>query len=266
MMRLRTAFAALLIAAASCLPLPAAATSFTTDQSDAWSVASESGWGLLTFQRGSVIFAAIFVYDQTRTPIWYSVTLAYLGNFVWQGDLYQTSGPWFGTVPFDPASVTYRKVGSATWTGTTVTSGQLQYDVDGVVVIKNPSRVFVVNDDFSGHYAGGLHETISGCGSLNGIREDIGILNIAQNGQAITLTTAPSGGGTCAYAGSLTQAGQMGAVVGSYQCSDGDAGSFQIFEMQVNPIAVTGRFTAASTTNTGCQFNGYFGGMRVTTF
>jgi len=61
-------------------------------------------------------------------------------------------------------------------------------------------------------------------------------------------------------------AARLCAVAGTYLCSDGDSGSFQIFEMQVNPIAVTGRFTAANNKVAGCQFNGYFGGMRATTF
>ena len=268
MKALRTACAALVIAAAASLPLSATATSFTTDQSDAWSVAGESGWGWLTFQRGSVMFGAIFVYDQTRTPIWYSVTLTYLGNFVWRGDLYQTSGPWFGTVPFNEASVTYRKVGTATWTATGVTTGQLQYDVDGIAVVKNASRVFVANDDFSGHLAGAVHQTASGCinPSLNGTVEDTALINITQSGQAVSVGVFPSSGGSCTYSGSLVHAGQMGTVSGTFACSDGETGTFQLYEMQTNTIAVTTRFAATSNTFAGCQYTGYAAGMRVTTF
>lgn len=264
----RTAFAALLIAAAASLPLPASATSFTTDQSDAWAVDGESGWGWLTFQRGSVIFGALFVYDPNRVPIWYSVTMTYLGNFVWKGDLYQTRGPWFGIEPFNWASVIYRKVGTATWTATSVTSGQLEYDVDGVSVVKNPTRVFVATDDFSGHFAGAIHQTTSGClnPSLNGTAEDAALINIIQNGQAVTLGVSPSSGGSCTYSGPLVQAGQMGAVSGTFTCTDGESGTMQLFEMQTNPIAVTTRFTARSNTFAGCQYTGYAAGMRVTTF
>jgi hypothetical protein len=158
----------------------------------------------------------MFVYDQTRTPIWYTATLAYAGNFVWTGDLNLTSGPWFGTVPF--GGVTYRKVGTMTWTALTVTTGQLRYDVDGVFIVKNNvSRLFAGYDDFSGHYAGGIHNTVTGCqnASLNRVYEDVGILNITQNGQSIAMGTFPSSGGSCAYNGTLTQAGQMGAVAGT---------------------------------------------------
>jgi hypothetical protein len=78
--------------------------------------------------------------------------------------------------------------------------------------------------------------------------------------------TFPSTGGSCAYNGTLSQAGQMGAVNGNYACSSGETGSFQIFEMQINPVAVTGRFFSISANVPGCQSTGYFGGMRVTTF
>ena len=264
----RTACAALLIAAAATSSLPTSATSFTTDQSDAWAVDGESGWGWLTFQRGAVIFGALFVYDPNRVPIWYSVTMTYLGNFVWKGDLYQTRGPWFGIEPFNWASVIYRKVGTATWTATSVTSGRLEYDVDGVSVVKNPARVFVANDDFSGHFAGAIHQTTTGClnTSLNGTREDVAIINITQAAQSLSLAILRQSGGSCTYSGQLAQAGQMGTVTGTFACSTGETGTMQLFEMQTNPIAVTTRYTAKSSTLAGCQYTGYAAGMRVTTF
>jgi hypothetical protein len=49
-------------------------------------------------------------------------------------------------------------------------------------------------------------------------------------------------------------------------CGGGDAGVFQFYEMQVNTIASTGRFSATSGGVAGCQITGWFGGLRVTTF
>jgi hypothetical protein len=54
----------------------------------------------------------------------------------------------------------------------------------------------------------------------------------------------------------------MGAVQGTYSCSTGDIGTFQVFEMQVNPNTVSGRFSLISGNGAGCQASGYFGGMR----
>ena len=266
MRTVRTMLAAMLMAMA-CLLQQASATSFTTDQSDAWAVPDELGWGVLKVQRGSVIFAAMFVYDPTRTPIWYTATLTYAGNFVWTGDLKLTNGPWFGTVPF--GGVTYRTVGTMTWTALTTTTGQLKYDVDGTFIVKNNvTRLFAGYDDFSGHFAGGIHETVTDCqnASLNRLFEEVGTLNITQNGQSIAIGTFPSEGGSCAYNGTLSQAGQMGSVIGTYACSSGEIGTFVTYEMQVNPFAVTGRFAASASNLPGCHSTGWFGGMRVTTF
>ena len=267
MRALRGLFAAILFATASLLPT-AWATSFSTDQSDVWSVPGEDGWGFQLVQRDTVIFATTYVYDPTNIPIWYTATLEYAGNLIWTGDLYLTNGPWFGTVPFNPNAVTYRKVGTMTWTATSVTAGELRYDVDGVLVVKNATRLLLVYDDFSGHYGGGIHQAITGCVNpgFNGTFEDIGILDITQNGQSISMAAFPTTGGSCSYSGTLTQAGQMGSVTGSYACSSGETGSFQLYEMQINPIGVTGRLIANSNTPPECQATGWFGGIRVTTF
>src|SRR5438552_11226006 len=104
---LRPLLGATLFAIASVL-CPVWATSFTTDQSDLWWNPAESGWGMQLVHRGSVIFATLFVYDQSNKPIWYVATLNYSGsNLVWTGDLLLTNGPWLGTVPFNPNAVTF---------------------------------------------------------------------------------------------------------------------------------------------------------------
>jgi hypothetical protein len=267
MREIRGLFAAILFVGTGLLS-QAWATSFSTDQSDVWSVVGEDGWGFQLVQRGSVIFVTMYVYGPTNTPIWYTATLDYAGNVAWTGGLYLTNGPYFGTVPFNPGAVTYRKVGTITWTATSVTAGQLRYDVDGSMVVKNATRLLLRFDDFSGTYSGGLHQTASGCAdpALNGTAETIGALKIAQNGQSIAVGIFPTTGGSCTFAGALTQAGQMGAITGTYACSSGETGPFQIFEMQVNPVSASGRFTATINAVPGCQLNGWFGGMRVTTF
>ena len=75
--------------------------------------------------------------------------------------------------------------------------------------------------------------------------ENIGIVNVTQNGAAITLQTFPANGDSCSYPGTLSQLGQMGDVVGSYACSNGASGTFHLFEMQINITGMTGRFMAS---------------------
>ena len=260
--------AASLLFAVSALSSPAWPTSFSTDQSDLWYIPSESGWGIQFVQRGSVIFATMFVYDQFNIPIWYAATMNSVGSFTWSGDLLLTNGPWFGTVPFNTNAVTFRNVGTMRWAASTTAAGTLTYSVDGVPVAKNLVRQLLVLDNFSGHYGGGIHQTISGCSNpvFNGTTERIGVLNVTQNGAAITLQTFPTSGGSCSFPGTLTQAGQMGDVTGSYICSDGTAGTFHLFEMQVNITALSGRFTSSNSNPPGCQGTGWFGGLVVTTF
>lgn len=264
MKSIRGLVAVLLIAAAS-FTSSAWATSFTTDQSDVYSVEGENGWGFQIVQRGSVIFLTMYVYDPMTAPIFYTATLVYQGNFVWTGDLYLTHGSWFGARPYNPIALGFRKVGTMTWTAMTVTSGQLKYNVDGVFIVKNPTRLLLVYDDFSGHYGGGFHQITNGCQNpaFNGTAvKTKGTLDITQSGQSIALVAVPSSGASCTYNGALTQAGQMGTLTGTYACSDGDSGVFQLFEMQVNPIAVTGRLSASSNTFAGCQSTGwFFGGL-----
>ncbi|HEY2862786.1 MAG TPA: hypothetical protein VGK37_04105 [Casimicrobiaceae bacterium] len=249
---------------------PVSATSYSADQSDLWYIPAESGWGIQLVQRGNIIFFTMFVYDPTGKPIWYVGTISPTANpVVWSGDVFvATNGPWFGTQPFNPALVNSRIVGTLTWTPTSVTAGTLSYSVDGVAVAKNVVRQTLINDNFSGHYAGGLHEQLSNCSNpaFNGTVEDAGIFNIVQSGTAITISvTASLSGGVCTYSGTFGQDGQMGSVNGTYSCNTGNFGSFTASEMQVNRTGFTGRFTDASTA-LGCSGSGWFGGVHTTTF
>jgi hypothetical protein len=264
---IRTLLAAIVFAASGLLS-PAWATAFTTDQSDLWWDPAESGWGIQFVHRGSVMFATVFVYDPTLTPIWYTATLNFAGNLVWTGDLYVTTGPWFGAGSFDPDAVGRRKVGTMSWNATTTRNGTLTYGVDGVTVGKSLTRQFLGNEDFGGRYGGGIHSDTTGCvdPALNGTAENFGMLDITQDGQTITLTSFPATSASCSFSGALDQAGQMGSVGGSYACSGGDTGEFQLFEMQVNISGMTGRLSTASNTATGCRSNGWLGGVRAQTF
>jgi hypothetical protein len=249
----------------------AVATSFSTDQSDLWWTdppGSEDGWGIQLVQRNSTIFATMFVYGAGGAPTWLVATMNPTGgSFSWSGDLYTATGSPFDAVPYNSALFTPHKVGTMAWTATSVTTGSLTYSVDGVPFSKNLTRQFLAFEDYSGHYGGGIHEVVTGCANpgLNGTIENVGILNITQSGSTVTLAVFPTGGGSCSYAGALTQTGQMGSVTGSYVCSSGESGTFQLLEMQVNITGMTGRFTGHSNT-LGCTYAGWFGGIRVTTF
>jgi len=254
---------------ASCLVfclvgLDARATAFTTDQSDLWFVQSESGWGMQLVQRGSTIFATLFVYGQNNQPTWYVSTMQYTSNLTWTGPLYATTGPWFGTVPFNPASVNAVQVGSMTWNAPFVEHGTVTYTVNGVTVSKDVVRETLVSDDYNGTYPGAVHLTATGCfnPANNGTAEGFAAIAVSQSGQNVTLGYAnEGGGGGCTFVGTLTQWGQFGKMVGNYSCVGGELGTFNIFELNVGFNSLTGRLSLTST-NDGCQTTGYFGGIR----
>jgi hypothetical protein len=261
--------ACVLLAAASFLAPSAYATSFSTDQSDLWYIAAEAGWGMQLVQRGSVIFATLFDYGPLGEPIWYSATLGFTSGSTWTGVLYTTTGPYFATVPFDPMHVGYSPVGTMTWMAKTAETGTLTYSVSGIVIIKAMVRQPLVLDDFSGHYAGGFHKVVTGCvnATLNTTTDDVGTIDITQNGTAITILEAlPATSSTCTYTGTLSEAGQMGSVQLGVTCTDSTGGTGSIDQMQVTPFALSGSFTASYSNPAGCQSSGWFGGYRGTTF
>ena len=226
----------------SLFPPPVCATAFSTDSSDLWYIQAESGWGIQLVQRGSVIFGTMFVYDPTGAPTWYVATMQSIGNLVWSGDLYATTGPWFGTVPFNPANVSARKAGTMTWTLQTIKSGILTYVVDGVLVIKNVTRQTLVFDNFSGFYLGAIHLAITGCfdPAQNGTGETLGTFSMTQNGQTSNVTFIAANGVNFTIAGTaFFQDGQFGAASGTYMSSVGEVGNASLFEMNVQYNALT---------------------------
>lgn len=255
---------AALVLALSALVAPAWATSYSTDQSDLWWNPMESGWGIQLVHRGSIIFATMFVYDSSRVPIWYGGTLYPTGgSFTWSGDNYETSGPWFGNVPYNPAQFTSRIVGSMSWVATSTSTGTLTYTVDGVMVTKLLTRQTLVYDDFSGTFQGAIHRASSNCANpANNTTSELAAgLFIDQVNTSMSVTTSDAQGVMCTYSGTLSQAGQMGAIDGIFSCNTGDSGNFNVFELQVNISGITGRF-AQNSNSTGCATNGWFGAMR----
>ena len=256
--------ACVLLAAASFLASPASSTSFSIDQSDLYYIPAESGWGIQLVQRGSVIFGTMFVYGPSNTPTWYVATMQFAGNFTWTGDLYATTGPYFGTVPFNPANVVATKVGTMTWVAQTVDTGTLSYVVDGVAVTKNVVRQALVLDDFSGTYLGAFHASATGCTDPADNTPPFDVpfttISVTQSGQAISITISAFGF-ALTISGTLSQSGQFGTVLGTYTTTGVELGNATVSAMNVQVNALAATFSLSST-NIGCQDVGYLVGMR----
>ena len=260
---IRLTLVVLLLGASSFLR-SAWATSFSNDQSDLWWNASENGWGIQFVQRGSTIFATMFVYDASGNPTFYVATMEGSkpnGVLTFTGDLFTSHGSWFGAVPYNPAIFGGAKVGTMTWQKQSGDPGTLTYSVNGVNVTKSLVRQPIRNDDYTGRYTVGLHFVATACSnpSKNGPTDGADTMNFTQNGTTISASLVTLG---CNYAGTYSQSGQFGTISGTYSCpANGDAGTFDTSNMVVTPVGMVMRVSASST-STGCQSTGQIGGVR----
>lgn len=98
----------------------------------------ESGWGLNVNHQGDTLFATLFTYDASGSPLWLVMSAgARQGSGeAFSGELYRTTGPAFNAVPFTPIGAgNITRVGnmSLDFSGAT---GTLTYSFQGVSVTK----------------------------------------------------------------------------------------------------------------------------------
>ncbi|MEO8345373.1 MAG: hypothetical protein ABI607_06720 [Betaproteobacteria bacterium] len=239
------------------------ASSSSSEISDLWYTVGEDGWGVNIVLQNDVAFATFYVYDTNRNPVWFTAVLGFSGapGYVMAGDLFVDRGPWFGGA-FNPATVTERKAGTATFTLNDLSHATLTYTVDGVVVSKQLERLTFKLEDFSGAYGGGYSIRKSSCtpSSLNGLQDVSGYLTLTQTGSNLKIAVAASDGTTCTFNGTLTQYGKMAQTDGTYACSDTTVGTFQLLEMTPTTSGFTARATGR---NQFCQWSGQMGGITL---
>lgn len=237
----------------------------TTNFSDQWWAPSESGWGASVLQQKDVLFVDLFIYGADTKPTWYTASIfqqsSASGHVVFTGDLYATSGPWFGG-PFNPASVATRKVGTLTFDADSSDTATLSYSVDGVLVAKRVTRQPWAYENFTGNYYGGTVYDLSQCTNPagNGHQEDLGAISITHTGNSTFAMTTQSATAACNWNGVYAQAGHMGNVVGSFACNNGVSGNFSAFELEKSISGFNGRFVASD--NLGCLLDGRLGGVQ----
>jgi hypothetical protein len=112
------------------------------DFTDLWWNPAESGWGVSVTQHGNNLFFRIFVYDTDNRPLLFvvpGVTVNSPTSF--SGALQLTSGPWYGSSPFDPDQVVRTTAGSASLNFGDANNGVLTYTVNGVTRSKAITRL-----------------------------------------------------------------------------------------------------------------------------
>lgn len=263
-MRFRKTLLSIVITIAACMSTSATATNY---QDWWWGGAAESGWGINLGHQGNTIFAAWFVYDVNRNPVWFTAVAAKpTGSTAetFTGKLFQSRGAFYGLVPFTPSNDA-TEVGTATFSFADGKSANLEYNVGSVVVRKTITRFFIDRLNISGNYVGGSQRSYSGCtGSVpNG-----SIANAVSTMQIAVPVTNASGGsieinipGACVYRGTYQQSGSIIEASGSYSCpTEGETGTWtgvegafneRSFHMKVTQRPANGGATCVAATSLG---------------
>lgn len=253
------------LAAALALAAPAfAATSFSTDVTDLWWNPDESGWGVNVIQQNDTVFATFFVYDANARAHWFvasSMTAqsATATGVTFQGDLFETQGPYFG-VQFSPAAVARNKVGTAMLQVAFPSSAILTYTVNGVTVTKAVQRQTWAANDASGTYEGA--RTILSGGGGTGCSPGTSSFSNVQLAQTSTgfAMNGTLAGSACRFNGSYSQDGHLGASSGSFSCDNGLQGTYALAEIETTLYGFSARYSG---TERGCTLQGRIGGVRT---
>jgi cyclophilin family peptidyl-prolyl cis-trans isomerase len=110
------------------------------DYTDLWWNANESGWGVTITQQFGIIFAAWFVYDDNRKPMWYVALNCPITANTCTSDLHRASGGVRLTAPWNGAVPTPTKVGDVTFTFSDAANGVMRYTLNGVTTSRAITR------------------------------------------------------------------------------------------------------------------------------
>ncbi len=254
--------AATLALALLCLLSGVSRASLGTNFTDQWWNPNESGWGISVLQQYDTLFVDVFVYGQDGRPTWYTAAVYFhpqVTGTVFSGDLYATTGPWFGGF-FNPAFTTERRVGTLQFSAQSTDFATLTYSVDGVVVTKAIQRQLWTYEDFTGSYYGGLVYDQTSCANAadNGHVEQFGPFQINHPVDNSFTLNVQSNFGNCTVSGRYSQLGHMGTVEGTYACTFGSSGSITLYELERTSSGMTGRFFGQ---NNACNLSGTLGGV-----
>jgi hypothetical protein len=135
----------------------------------------------------------------------------------------------------------------------------LRYSVNGTQVQKSIVRQTWRRNALSGSYVGAFIGTYSaGCQAV-GYAEEPFTGSVGESAESITLIGTTSLG-ACTYTGPYVQRGRFGEVVGTFQCTNGEAGQFRAYEIDGSRAGFSAQATI--TAGAGCSWAGHFGGLR----
>ena len=260
-----------------------ARAAYTTNFSDQWWIENESGWGASVLQQSDVLFIDLFVYGPDSKPTWFTAAAFFQGNapaghVLFTGDLYSTTGPYYGG-SFNSGAVGYVKVGTLTFDADTVNTARLSYSVNGVPIVKNVTRQTWRNENIGGQYYGGLVYDQTSCTDAldNGHFEIFALMqftHLADNTVTINAQiTSGSRNGipllvpaglVFTMSGKYTQSGHMGQMQGTSSViipgEPPDTSVVNLFEIERSISGITGRYNSVDDKG-GCRSSGHLGGV-----
>lgn len=218
------------------------------DYSDLWYNPFEPGYGVNVVQQAENAFVTVFVYGANGEPLWLvspdAHVVGYIGSFPqFRGTLYKTRGPAFNGGPFDAREVQATPVGTLYLSSTHESVLEVEYTTNGITVRKQLTRQTFARPDVFAWYSGNfkLRVSLPG-GELVGHREynaDF-LFHLTESGEAV-LRVEEAVSGICEYRGPYSQSGRYGYFTGSFTCTRGPGGSFDVTQLELTDSGITGR-------------------------
>jgi hypothetical protein len=255
--------------AATAVACSAGAVSTLTDYTDLWFTASEPGHGLYIVQNGETLFLTMFVYGGDTLPRWYyasDIRPVNGSNTQWTGQLVRSTGTSFAS-PWNPAQLFTTVVGNVTLNFTSPSQATMTFTVDNIPVTQQITRFTFINETLAGVYAGGLTANMQ-CGSSPATplsaTDRLTVQHTPPGNPRFIVDFRNDAGvpATCTFTGNYSQQGKIGTLTnGTFTCTGGStsAGTFSMAEVAVNRNGLSAH---VSGTLSGCNLDGYFGGIR----
>ena len=109
--------------------------------SDHWYYPPESGWGIQVTSQGDLQFVTWYTYGPDGSPRWFIMVLSRVGQDIFTGDIYATTGVPLPAINGQQSEITETKVGSATLFFYGYYDGALVYTLNGATTVKPIQRL-----------------------------------------------------------------------------------------------------------------------------